>query len=52
MRVAVELKRCLQELEAAGHLRGVIELVPAANPIGPAQMLQALRLFQRQELQP
>lgn len=41
MRVAVELKRRLQELEDAGCLRGVIELVPAANPIGLAQMFQA-----------
>lgn len=41
MRVAVALKRRLQELEASGQLRGVIELVPAANPIGLSQMFQA-----------
>jgi predicted deacylase len=41
MRVAVELKRCLLELQAQGRLTGVIELVPVANPIGLAQMLQA-----------
>ncbi|WP_300719722.1 succinylglutamate desuccinylase/aspartoacylase family protein [Pseudomonas sp.] len=41
MRVAVELKRRLRELEAQGRLNGVIELVPMANPIGIAQMFQA-----------
>jgi predicted deacylase len=41
MRVAVELKRRLRELEAQGRLTGVIELVPLANPIGLGQMLQA-----------
>jgi len=41
MRVAVELKRRLLELEAQGRLSGVIELVPLANPIGIAQMFQA-----------
>ncbi|OLF52863.1 succinylglutamate desuccinylase/aspartoacylase family protein [Pseudomonas chlororaphis] len=41
MRVAVELKRCLLELEAQGRLNGTIELVPIANPIGIAQMFQA-----------
>ncbi|MBN3865104.1 succinylglutamate desuccinylase/aspartoacylase family protein [Pseudomonas frederiksbergensis] len=41
MRVAVELKRRLQELEEQGRLTGVIELVPMANPIGIAQMFQA-----------
>lgn len=41
MRVAVELKQRLAELEQAGQLRGVIELVPVANPIGLAQMFQA-----------
>ncbi|MBC9249381.1 peptidase M14 [Pseudomonas alcaligenes] len=41
MRVAIELKRRLGELERAGQLRGVIELVPVANPIGLAQLLQA-----------
>ncbi|WDH20806.1 succinylglutamate desuccinylase/aspartoacylase family protein [Pseudomonas chlororaphis] len=41
MRVAVELKRRLLELEEQGRLTGVIELVPMANPIGIAQMFQA-----------
>ena len=41
MRVAVELKRLLSELEEQGRLAGVIELVPVANPIGLAQMIQA-----------
>lgn len=41
MRVAVELKRRLRELEAQGRLTGVIELVPVANPIGLGQMFQA-----------
>jgi predicted deacylase len=41
MRVAVELKRRLRELEAQGRLTGVIELVPLANPIGLGQLLQA-----------
>ncbi|WP_166364928.1 succinylglutamate desuccinylase/aspartoacylase family protein [Pseudomonas akapageensis] len=41
MRVAVELKRRLRELEAQGRLKGVIELVPVANPIGLGQMFQA-----------
>jgi hypothetical protein len=41
MRVAVELKRRLAELEGQGRLTGVIELVPVANPIGLGQMLQA-----------
>lgn len=41
MRVAVELKRRLRELESAGQLRGVIELVPVANPIGLGQLLLA-----------
>lgn len=41
MRVAVELKRRLQGLEAQGRLIGVIELVPVANPIGLGQMFQA-----------
>jgi predicted deacylase len=40
MRVAVELKRRLRELEAQGRLTGVIELVPVANPIGLGQMVQ------------
>ncbi|WP_439888778.1 succinylglutamate desuccinylase/aspartoacylase family protein [Pseudomonas sp. MBLB4123] len=41
MRVAVELKRRLRELEALGRLSGVVELVPLANPIGLAQLFQA-----------
>ncbi|MGF6150239.1 succinylglutamate desuccinylase/aspartoacylase family protein [Pseudomonas fluorescens] len=41
MRVAVELKRRLRELELQGRLTGVIELVPMANPIGIGQMFQA-----------
>jgi len=41
MRVAVELKRRLAELEAAGQLRGAVELVPVANPIGLAQLFLA-----------
>src|SRR5690606_4263630 len=41
MRVAVELKRRLLELEAQRRLTGTIELVPMANPIGIAQMFQA-----------
>jgi len=41
MRVAVELKRRLRELEDQGRLTGVIELVPMANPIGIGQMFQA-----------
>ncbi|MBF7731521.1 succinylglutamate desuccinylase/aspartoacylase family protein [Pseudomonas sp. N040] len=40
MRVAVALKRRLRELEQAGQLLGVIELVPVANPVGLAQMFQ------------
>ena len=41
MRVAVELKRRLTELETQGRLTGVIELVPVANPIGLGQVFQA-----------
>ncbi|NBK37895.1 succinylglutamate desuccinylase/aspartoacylase family protein [Pseudomonas soli] len=41
MRVAIELKRRLLELEAHGRLDAVIELVPLANPIGIGQMFQA-----------
>jgi predicted deacylase len=41
MRVAVELKRRLHELEEQGRLTGLIELAPMANPIGIAQMFQA-----------
>lgn len=41
MRVAVELKRRLRELEEQGRLTGLIELAPVANPIGLGQLLQA-----------
>lgn len=41
MRVAVELKKRLRELENAGRLNATIELVPVANPIGLSQMFQA-----------
>jgi uncharacterized protein len=41
MRVAVELKKRLRELEQEGQLDATIELVPVANPIGLAQMFQA-----------
>ena len=41
MRVAVELKRRLRELESQGRLNGVVELVPVANPIGLVQVFQA-----------
>ncbi len=44
MRVAVELRRRLVELEAAGQLLGRIELVPVANPLGLSQMLQATHM--------
>ncbi|NWD04128.1 succinylglutamate desuccinylase/aspartoacylase family protein [Pseudomonas gingeri] len=40
MRTAWELKKRLVELEAQGALKGVIELVPVANPIGLGQLLQ------------
>ncbi|WP_137885301.1 succinylglutamate desuccinylase/aspartoacylase family protein [Pseudomonas sp. 2FE] len=40
MRVAIELKRRLRELETQGRLAGVVELVPVANPIGLGQMVQ------------
>jgi len=40
MRTAWELKKRLTELEAQGALKGVIELVPVANPIGLGQLLQ------------
>ncbi|WP_263138968.1 succinylglutamate desuccinylase/aspartoacylase family protein [Pseudomonas sp. RIT-PI-AD] len=42
MRVAVELKRRLRELESQGRLRGVVELAPVANPIGLGQVLQGV----------
>lgn len=41
MRVAVELKKRLRELEQKGRLNATIELVPVANPIGLSQMFQA-----------
>ncbi|MCJ8205038.1 succinylglutamate desuccinylase/aspartoacylase family protein [Pseudomonas sp. RGM2987] len=44
MRTAWELKRRLNELEAQGLLKGVIELVPVANPIGLDQHLQAAHM--------
>lgn len=44
MRVAVELHRRLAELEEAGRLLGRVELVPVANPIGLAQVLQGAHL--------
>lgn len=40
MRTAWELKRRLAELEAEGRLKGAIELVPVANPLGLGQLLQ------------
>ncbi|MEG5265501.1 succinylglutamate desuccinylase/aspartoacylase family protein [Pseudomonas sp. JDS28PS106] len=40
MRTAWELKKRLRELEAQGLLKGVIELVPVANPLGLGQLLQ------------
>ena len=40
MRTAWELKKRLADLEAQGQLKGVIELVPVANPIGLDQHLQ------------
>ncbi|WP_095191412.1 succinylglutamate desuccinylase/aspartoacylase family protein [Pseudomonas sp. Irchel 3E19] len=40
MRTAWELKKRLAKLEADGLLKGVIELVPVANPIGLGQLLQ------------
>ncbi|AZD54029.1 succinylglutamate desuccinylase/aspartoacylase family protein [Pseudomonas chlororaphis] len=44
MRTAWELKKRLSELEAQGQLKGVIELVPVANPIGLDQHLQSSHL--------
>ncbi|WP_271411217.1 succinylglutamate desuccinylase/aspartoacylase family protein [Pseudomonas sp. Q1-7] len=41
MRVAVELKHRLRELEEQGLLNGLVELVPVANPIGLGQLIQA-----------
>jgi len=40
MRTAWELKKRLMQLEEQGVLKGVIELVPVANPIGLGQLLQ------------
>ncbi len=42
MRTAWELKQRLRLLEAEGRLRGTVELVPVANPVGLGQMIQAL----------
>jgi len=40
MRTAWELKKRLAELEQQGALKGVVELVPVANPLGLGQLLQ------------
>lgn len=40
MRTAWELKKRLVELEAQGALKGTIELVPVANPLGLGQLIQ------------
>ncbi|GFM66038.1 peptidase M14 [Pseudomonas cichorii] len=40
MRTAWELKKRLGQLEEQGALKGVIELVPVANPLGLGQLLQ------------
>ncbi|WP_433861416.1 M14 family metallopeptidase [Pseudomonas thivervalensis] len=44
MRTAWELKQRLNDLEAQGLLKGVIELVPVANPIGLDQHLQSAHM--------
>lgn len=44
MRTAWELKKRLGELESQGLLKGVIDLVPVANPIGLDQQLQGSHL--------
>lgn len=44
MRTAWELKKRLADLENQGLLKGVIELVPVANPIGLDQTLQGSHL--------
>ncbi|WP_434705688.1 succinylglutamate desuccinylase/aspartoacylase family protein [Pseudomonas sp. Z1-12] len=44
MRTAWELKQRLNDLEAQGMLKGVIELVPVANPIGLDQHLQSAHM--------
>lgn len=41
MRTVWELKKRLVELEKHGQLKGIIELVPVANPIGMDQHLQS-----------
>lgn len=41
MRVAAQLRWRLAELEEAGQLLGRVELVPVANPIGLAQVIQS-----------
>ncbi|MBD8494840.1 succinylglutamate desuccinylase/aspartoacylase family protein [Pseudomonas syringae] len=40
MRTAWELKKRLLDLEAQGRLKGTIELVPVANPLGLGQLIQ------------
>ncbi|MCO8164437.1 M14 family metallopeptidase [Pseudomonas sp. 21LCFQ010] len=40
MRTAWELKKRLAELEAQGALKGTVELVPVANPLGLGQLFQ------------
>src|SRR5437016_802095 len=44
MRTAWELKKRLTELETQGQLKGIVELVPVANPIGLDQHLQGSHL--------
>jgi predicted deacylase len=44
MRTAWELKQRLNDLEAQGLLKGVVELVPVANPIGLDQHLQSAHM--------
>ncbi|WP_397453001.1 succinylglutamate desuccinylase/aspartoacylase family protein [Pseudomonas sp. NA-150] len=44
MRTAWELKKRLADLESQGLLKGVIELVPVANPIGLDQHVQGSHL--------
>jgi len=44
MRTAWELKQRLNDLEAQGLLKGVIELVPVANPIGLDQHVQSAHM--------
>ncbi|MCQ9424010.1 M14 family metallopeptidase [Pseudomonas sp. LJDD11] len=40
MRTAWELKKRLAELEVQGALKGTVELVPVANPLGLGQLFQ------------